>query len=308
MAAEKITGEGLARIILLGNKEEIFPRAKKWGVSLEDIMVFEHRNSPRFSQYAHIYWELRKHKGITPEDACCKLHNPLYYATMMVRQGEADGVVAGAQNTTAEVIRATIPVIGMTPGTRWVSSFFIMVVPDCPYGENGAFIFADGGIIPDPTAEQLASIAISSAQTAQELLGWEPRIAMISFSTKGSARHPLVDKVIAATQMILQQKPLLVVDGEIQVDAALVKEVALRKCPDSPVGGKANILIFPDLNVGNTAYKLVERLARAKAWGPLLQGLVRPASDLSRGCTVDTIVNVVAITAVRAGIYENSSN
>ena len=247
-----------------------------------------------------LFYNLREHKGISKEDACTHIKQPLLYAALMVRKGMADGSVAGAVNTTANTLRAAIWLIGPAKGIKVVSSCFVMIVPDCVYGEHGVFIYADAGIVPDPTSEELASIAIASAKTARMFIKSEPRVAMLSFSTKGSASHGLIDKVIKATELARKMCPNLQIDGELQVDAAIVPEIAKRKSNQSNVAGKANVLIFPNLDAGNISYKLTQRLAKAQALGPLMQGLWKPAHDLSRGCNVDDIVNISAIAAIQA--------
>jgi phosphate acetyltransferase len=243
---------------------------------------------------------LREHKGITLTTAEEILKDPVYYAAMMVREGSADGFVAGASYTTPDVARAAIHCLGADSRIETVSSSFIIIVPDCAYAEGGIFVFADCGIVPEPTSKQLAQIALSSAELMEKVLRFEPRVAMLSFSTQGSASERCVEKVKEATKLVKELKPNLLVDGELQVDSAIVPEVAKIKTPDSILKGRANILIFPNLDAGNIAYKLVQRLAKAKAIGPLLQGLNKPCSDLSRGCDVEDIVDAVAVTVVRA--------
>lgn len=278
-AAKEASDLGLAKIVLL-NENNLNPE--------------------KIKKYGQEFYQLRKHKGISPEDAEKGVSNPLYYGAMMVRLGEADGFVAGASTSTPDVARAAIHCLGVDPEIGTVSSSFIMAVPDCPYGENGVFLFADCGIVPDPTARELANIAISTARLAAEVLEITPRVAMLSYSTKGSAKGDLVVKVKDATQLVKKQKPDLIIDGELQLDSAIVPEVAQIKDPAGEFGGKANILIFPNLDAGNISYKLVNRLAKARAIGPLLQGLNNPCSDLSRGCNVEEIIDCVVVTSLRA--------
>lgn len=297
-AAEIVMREGIADIILLGKKEEIYKNAA--GLDIAAATIIEPEGSDKFDLYVDQLVELRKHKGMTPDKARELIKNPLYYGSMMVKLGDADGMVAGAVHSTPDVWRPVLQIIKTMPGISVASSCFLIEVPDCPYGENGVFIYADCGLNPNPTAQELAAIAVSAARTAKVLVDMEPRIAMLSFSTKGSAEHESVDKVREATRIAKEMMPDLLIDGELQVDAALDVEVAKKKCPGSPVGGRANVLIFPDLNAGNIAYKLTQRLAKAMALGPLSQGLAKPVNDLSRGCSAEDIVNVVAITAVEA--------
>ena len=296
-AAKEIAEKNIARVILLGNVEKIEEIAGKNNFNTKTVTLIDPETSDKLKEYAKEYFELRKHKGMTIEKAEETLKDPLYFGSMLVRKNVAQGLVAGSASPTADVMRATLQIIKTAPGIKSVSSFFIMVIPNCQYGEEGVFLFADCAVIPDPTPEQLADMAISAAKASKLLLDWEPKVAMLSFSTCGSAKHELVDKVKTALKMIKERDPGLNVDGEMQADAALVPSVGNKKAPDSPVAGKANILIFPDLNAANIGYKLTQRLAKAVAVGPILQGLAKPCSDLSRGCTYKEIVDTVAIVA-----------
>ncbi|HDP37320.1 MAG TPA: phosphate acetyltransferase [Candidatus Atribacteria bacterium] len=301
-AAETIIKEGFAGLILLGREENIKSKARELGVELPDeIKIISPKDSEKLKEYAESYYQLRKHKGISLEEAYQLLENPLYFGALMVYHDDADGLVAGSINATGDVFRPALQTIKTAPGINIVSSSFVMVVPDCPYGENGIMVFADCALNPEPNAEQLADVAIASASTGKALIGFEPRVAMLSFSTKGSGKHPLVDKVIEATKIAQEKKPELLIDGELQADAALIPSIGERKAPNSKIAGKANVLIFPDLNSGNIAYKLIERLAKAEAIGPISQGMRKPVNDLSRGCSDEDIVNVAAITVLQAG-------
>ncbi|NMA96078.1 MAG: phosphate acetyltransferase [Clostridiales bacterium] len=298
-AAAKITEAGLADVVLLGNAEDILDRGSKLDMSA--VTIVDPSTSCKKDEYVEELVKLRAHKGLTKGQAEELILDPLYFGTMMVQMGNADGLVAGAINSTGDVLRPALQLIKTAPGISIVSSFFIMeVLYKEEYGQDGVLLFADCAINPNPNAQQLAEIAVTSAKTGHDLVGLDPRVAMLSFSTKGSACHEHVDKVIEATQIAKKLDPGIMLDGELQADAALVESVGQLKCPDSEVAGRANILVFPDLQSGNISYKLVERLGKARAIGPICQGIAKPVNDLSRGCSVEDIVNVVAITAIQA--------
>ncbi|MDI6732047.1 MAG: phosphate acetyltransferase [Candidatus Margulisbacteria bacterium] len=300
-AAELIVKSRLAKIILIGKEEDVHKLAADNNVEIGNIPIIDPRKSEKLDKYVQILKEKRAQKGMTIEKAKHLLMDDYpYYAAMLLDQGEADGVVTGATHFTADTIKAAIECVGVAKGQSIISSFFVMVLNDKAFGEEGLLFYADCGVVPNPTAEQLADIAIQTADSFAKLIGKEPRIAMLSFSTKTSAVHPDVDKVIKATEISHKKRPDLLIDGELQIDAALIPRVGQRKAPNSLVAGRANILIFPDLDAGNIGYKLTERLAHAQAFGPILQGEAKPINDLSRGCSVEDIVNVVAITAVQA--------
>ena len=301
-AADMIIADGLAKIILLGNPEEVNAKAKALGLAnIGNATIIDPTDNTNIDKYAPRFFELRKSKGISMDDARRYTANELYFGCLMVKAGDADGMVSGAIHTTGDVLRAAFQVIKTRPGINTVSGAFIMLLPeDSPYGENGLMVFADCAVVPDPDAAQLAQIAVCTAETAREIAGIDPHVAILSFSTKGSAKHERVDKVIEATRIAREMAPSLHLDGELQTDAAIVPEVAKLKAPHSDVAGKANVLIFPSLEVGNIAYKLVQRLAGAEAVGPLLQGLAAPVSDLSRGCSAEDIYKTIIMTASQA--------
>jgi phosphate acetyltransferase len=298
-AAVQIVNEELAHVVLVGNQEKIRAVAKEQGVDISRVPSIDPITSPKFEEYAQEYYEIRKSKGVTIEQARKFMTDTVFYGTMMVHKGEMDGLVSGALHTTGDTIRPALQIIKTKPMINIVSSSFVMIVPDCEYGDKGMFIFADCAVMPNPTDSELSQIAIASAETAKVLCGMEPRVAMLSFSTYGSAQHELVDKVKRATALAKQMAPELKIDGEMQADAAIIPRVGKSKAPNSPIAGQANVLIFPDLQSANIAYKLVERLAKAQAVGPVLQGIAKPINDLSRGCSVDDIVHLVAITSLQ---------
>lgn len=301
-AAGRIVKEGLAKVVLLGNPDTLKKKAAELGASLDGVELLEPKDSPRLGAYVDELVALRKSKGLTAEEAKKLLTGAdnLYYGAMMVRLGDAGGAVAGADNTTGDVLRAAFQVIGTAPGMKTVSSVFLMVTKTPEFGENGVICFADCAVNPNPDAQALAEIAVSTAGSCKSFLGVDARVAMLSFSTKGSAAHDDVDKVLKALEIAKGMAPDLQIDGELQADAALLPKVGAKKAPGSSVAGKANTLIFPDLDAGNIGYKLVERLAGAEAVGPIIQGLAKPVNDLSRGCSVEDIISVAAITAVQA--------
>ena len=299
-AAEKVVKEGFANVILIGNEEETLKLAKENNVNLEGIRIVNPAKSEKYDEYVNIFSELRKKKGITIEQSKDAMLNYVYFGMMMVKAGDADGLVSGAAHSTADTLRPALQILKTAEGTKLVSAFFLMVVPNCEYGENGTFVFSDSGLNQNPTSDELSEIAISSAKSFEQLVGKEAKVAMLSYSTYGSAKSELVDKVVEATRIVKEKAPELKVDGEMQLDAAIIEEIGQKKAPGSEVAGHANTLIFPDLNAGNIGYKLVQRLAKAEAYGPLCQGIAKPVNDLSRGCSSDDIVGVVAITAVQA--------
>jgi phosphate acetyltransferase len=298
LAAEQILKEGLANLIIIGTPEEVAKNSE--GLDISKATIINPHTYEKTQVYEDLFVELRKSKGLTHEEARkIILNDYAYYACLMIKNGDADGMVSGACHSTADTLRPSLQIIKTKPGTKLVSAFFLMEVPNCEYGENGTFVFADCGLEQNPDPEKLASIAISSAESFRLLVGEEPRVAMLSHSSKGSAKHADVDKVVEATLIAKGLAPNLALDGELQLDAAIVPEIGASKAPTSPVAGKANVLVFPDLDAGNIGYKLVQRLAKADAYGPMCQGIASPVNDLSRGCSWQDIVGVVAITAVQ---------
>jgi phosphate acetyltransferase len=300
-AADIAIGEDLARIILIGDPSEIYSHAEKLGLkNISKALIVDPKSHAKKDQYIDLMVELRKNKGLTREEASILIEDPLYLGVLMIKSGDADGEVSGAIHSTGDVLRPAFHYVKTAPGISVVSGAFIMILPDKSFGEDGVLIFADGAVHPNPNEKELAEIAIATAHTARALAGFEPRIAMLSFSTKGSAKNEMVDKVVNATRIAKEMAPDLLIDGELQVDAALVEAIGKSKAPGSSIAGNANVLVFPDLNSGNIAYKLVQRLANAEAIGPILQGMAAPINDLSRGCSVSDLVSMIAITSNQA--------
>ena len=300
-AANQILTDGVADLVLLGNVDEIHSLAKEWGLgNIDRATIIDPATSPKKEEYAQLLCELRKKKGMTIEEACKKVLDPLYFGCMIIKNGEADGQLAGARNTTGNVLRPALQIIKTAPGITCVSGAMLLLThaPEC--GDNGVLVMGDVAVTPVPDANQLAQIAVCTARTAKAVAGIEPRVAMLSFSTKGSAKHEVVDKVVEAFGIAKEMDPNLAIDGELQADAALVPSVGQSKAPGSPIAGKANVLVVPSLEVGNIGYKLVQRLGHATAVGPILQGIARPVNDLSRGCSIDDVYKMIAITANQA--------
>lgn len=300
-AADIVIGEKIAQITLLGNPDKIWDLAKSHGLkNIDKATIIDPANHSKKNQYVDLMVELRKSKGLTHSNAMKLVEDPLYLATIMIKSGDADGEVAGAMNATGDVLRPAFQFVKTLPGISVVSGAFIMILKDKKYGNDGILVFADCAVHPNPTDKELAEIAVATAKTTKAIAGFDPRIAMLSFSTKGSAKHEMVDKVVNATRMAREMDPSLKIDGELQADAAIIEAIGKSKAPGSEIAGKANVLIFPTLEAGNIAYKLVQRLAEAEAIGPVLQGMAAPINDLSRGCSVSDIVNLIAITVNQA--------
>jgi len=294
--------EKYANIVLIGNEEKIKQKAQENNINIVGATIINPQTSEDYEKYAQLLYELRKNKGMTIEQAKELVLNPVYFGMLMVKDEEttADGLVSGAAHSTADTLRPALQILKTAPDTKLVSAFFVMVVPDCEYGENGTFIFGDAGLNENPNPDQLSEIAISSSKSFKQLVQKEPKVAMLSYSSHGSAHSELTEKVIEATKLLKEKEPNLITDGELQLDAAIIPEVAASKAPTSPLKGEANVLIFPNLDAGNIGYKLVQRLGKAEAYGPLCQGIAKPVNDLSRGCSAEDIAGVIAITAVQA--------
>ena len=299
-AAQIVKNEGYARVILIGNEEEVKKIANEKKINIEGIPIIDPSKSEKTEEYANKLYELRKTKGITEEQAQKLILEPVYFGMMMVKLNDADGLVSGAAHSTSDTLRPALQILKTAQGTKLVSAFFVMVVPNCEYGSNGTFIFADSGLNEEPDSEKLSEIAISSSKSFEQLVGDKAKVAMLSYSTYGSAHSDSTEKIVEATKLVKEKMPELIVDGELQLDAAIIPEVAELKAKGSPLKGQANVLVFPDLGAGNIGYKLVQRLAKAEAYGPLCQGIAKPVNDLSRGCSSQDVAGVVAITAVQA--------
>lgn len=301
-ATRMVLDEKFAKVILIGNKEKVLKKATENNIDISDVEIIDPVNSPKYNEYVELLYDLRKHKGMTIEKAKELVKDPTHFGMLMLKSKDciADGLVSGAVHSTSDTLRPALQILKTAPGTKLVSAFFVMVVPDCSYGDNGTFIFGDSGLNENPTEDELSEIAISSSKSFKKLVGKEPKVAMLSYSTHGSAHSELTEKVINATKLVKEKEPNLIVDGELQLDAAIIPEVAKMKAPESIVKGEANVLIFPDLDAGNIGYKLVQRLGHAEAYGPLCQGIAKPVNDLSRGCSSKDIAGVIAITAVQA--------
>ena len=302
-AADAVIEGGFASLVLLGNRACIEQKAAEFGLkNIAKMEIIDPKNNPKQQYYAEMLYEIRKSKGMTIEAAMDLVQDPLYLATLLIKNGDVDGEVAGAQNATGDVLRPAFQIVKTLPDVSVVSGAFVMIMKDTQWGDNGVMVFADCAAHPNPNERELAEIAVTTAKTAKAIAGLDPRVAMLSFSTKGSAKHEMVDKVVNATRIAQEIDPTLKIDGELQADAAIVPKVGASKAPESPIAGKANVLVFPTLEVGNIAYKLVQRLAGAEAIGPVMQGMAAPINDLSRGCSVEDIVSLVAITACQAAV------
>jgi phosphate acetyltransferase len=300
-AADVIIAENIARLTLLGDPAQIHSMADGFGLkNIDNAKIINPLDHSKKESYTDLLVELRRSKGLTREEASKLVEDPLYLGVMMIKSGDADGEVAGARNTTGDVLRPALQIVKTAPGISVVSGAFIMILKDKEFGSDGVIVFADGAVHPDPTDQELAEIAVATARTMRDIVGADPKVALLSFSTMGSAKHPMVDKVVNATRMAREMAPEFMFEGELQADAALIEAIGQKKAPGSKIAGKANVLVFPNLECGNIAYKLVERLAHAQAIGPVLQGMAAPINDLSRGCSVSDIINVVAITANQA--------
>ena len=301
-ATKMVLEEKYAKVILIGNKEKVLNKAKENNIDISGAEIIEPETSEKYNEYVELLYNLRKHKGMTEEQAKELVKDPTHFGMLMLKdeKSTADGLVSGAVHSTSDTLRPALQILKTKPGTKLVSAFFVMVVPNCYYGENGTFIFADSGLNQNPNEDELSEIAISSSESFKQLVGREPKVAMLSYSTKGSAKSELTEKMINATKLVKEKAKSLIVDGELQLDAAIVPEIAKSKAPNSAVKGEANVLVFPNLDAGNIGYKLVQRLAKAEAYGPLCQGIAKPVNDLSRGCSSKDIAGVIAITAVQA--------